>query len=133
MRFLKSEKPHTMRKFLLPVIAFIIVFAVFYYAVDSMSESTVERQKEALQTAVRQSVVYCYSVEGSYPQDVEYLEQHYGLTYDHDRFYVGYRLQGTNIMPDITIIDLKASGYTDDTQQVGVSGGGNAAVIGGES
>lgn len=120
-----------MRKFILPVVVFIVVMAVFYYAVDSMSEATTERQKEVLNSAVNQSVVYCYSIEGSYPESIEYLEQNYGLTYDHDRFFVGYRLQGSNIAPDITIIDLEKTGYTDEgDSQIGTSGGHNEAVLG---
>ena len=112
-RFVQSENPNTTQKLILPILVFLVVIAVFYYAVDSMSEGTTERQKEALTNAVEQSVVYCYSVEGAYPDSVEYLEKNYGLTYDHERFYVGYRLQGSNIMPDITIIDLQQQGYTD--------------------
>ena len=106
-RFLNSEKPHTIRRFVLPVIVLIMVLAVFVYAVNSMSESTLARQKDSLETAVHDSVVYCYAMEGSYPDDIEYLEENYGLSYDHDKFFVGYRLQGANIMPDITIIELE--------------------------
>lgn len=113
MRFTDSAKPHILRRILLPVAVFLVVIAFFYYAIDSVSRGTVDHQKEVLENAVFQDVVYCYSIEGAYPDTVEYLEKNYGLTYDHERFFVGYRLQGSNIMPDITIIDLKASGYSD--------------------
>lgn len=96
-----------MRRFLLPLIVLAIVIGIFYYAVNTISESSTAKQKEALRNAVDNDVTYCYSIEGSYPEDVQYLEDNYGLTYDHERFFVGYRLQGSNIRPDITIIDLE--------------------------
>ena len=37
---------------------------------------------------------------------LEYLESHYGLTYDHDLFFVDYQAIGSNIMPDVTIVRL---------------------------
>lgn len=113
MRFIGSEKPHTLRRIFMPVAVFLVVIALFYYAVDSVSKGTVDHQREVLENAVFQDLTYCYSIEGAYPDSVEYLEKNYGLTYDHERFFVGYRLQGSNIMPDITIIDLKSRGYSD--------------------
>lgn len=107
MRFLRSEKPHTMRRFLLPLIVLAIVIGFFFSAVNTVSESTTAKQKEALRNAIDNDVTCCYSIEGFYPEDVQYLEDNYGLTYDHERFFVGYRLQASNIRPDITIIDLE--------------------------
>ena len=83
-----------------------MVLGVLIYAVNALSKDTEERQKAALEAAVRNTSVYCYSIEGAYPSDVEYLEKNYGLTYDKDLFYVGYRLQGSNMMPEITIVEL---------------------------
>ena len=44
-------------------------------------------------------------MEGSYPESLEYLKEHYGITYDEDRFFVDYKIVGTNILPDVTIIE----------------------------
>ena len=72
-----------------------------------MSEGTRKRQKESLENAVMRDVTYCYTVEGAYPESLEYLEEHYGLTYDEDLFFVDYRISGANIFPDITVIEKK--------------------------
>jgi len=106
MRFLHDTKKNTAKNFLLPLLVFLIVVAVFYYGVNAMSIGSTSRQKDVLEQAVYDSVIYCYSVEGSYPEDVAYMEKNYGLTYDKDKFFVGYRLQGSNLMPEITIIEL---------------------------
>ena len=46
-------------------------------------------------------------MEGSYPESLQYLKEHYGLTYDDDKFFVDYQTLGSNIMPDVTIIDRR--------------------------
>jgi hypothetical protein len=47
-------------------------------------------------------------VEGKYPESLDYLKEHYGLTYNEDLFFVDYRVSGSNILPDVTIIERKA-------------------------
>ena len=51
------------------------------------------------------SITYCYSVEGAYPESLDYLRDNYGLYYDEDMFFVDYRVSGSIILPDITIIE----------------------------
>ena len=62
-------------------------------------------QKETLETALHRAAVYCYSIEGTYPESLEYLETVYGITYDKSRFFVDYQVLGSNLMPDITVIE----------------------------
>ena len=59
-----------------------------------------------LQDAVLRATVQCYAIEGMYPPDVQYLEDNYGVVYDHDRFIVHYEVFASNILPDITVVDL---------------------------
>ena len=76
--------------FLLPVLAFLILFVLFIQGISSVSESTLSKQQESLETALERSISQCYAVEGSYPPSLEYLKQHYGLLYDEDNFFVDY-------------------------------------------
>lgn len=92
---------------LIPVCVFLFVMMLFLYGISSVSDSTTKRQKEALENAITQSVSYCYSVEGAYPESLEYLKENYGLTYNEDLFFVDYRTTGSNLMPDITIIEKR--------------------------
>jgi hypothetical protein len=39
-----------------------------------------------------------------------YLEEHYGITYDKDRYVISYESIGSNLMPDVTVIPLKKKG-----------------------
>ncbi len=58
-----------------------------------------------MDNALTRGVTYCYTVEGSYPESLEYLKENYGLIYDEDLFFVDYKVEGSNILPDITIIE----------------------------
>ena len=40
---------------------------------------------------------------------LSYMEEHYGLTYDKDLFFVDYQPIGSNIRPDVTVISRKGS------------------------
>ncbi|MCQ2519195.1 MAG: hypothetical protein MJ107_01555 [Lachnospiraceae bacterium] len=104
-RFGKKEKiiGHV-GSLLLSVIVFMAILVAFLYALSSISASTLERQQEALEDAINRSVISCYCVEGTYPPSLDYLVEHYGLTYDSDLFFVDYKAIGANILPDITII-----------------------------
>ncbi len=51
------------------------------------------------------SITHCYAVEGTYPSSLEYLKENYGLTYDETVFFVDYQTIGSNILPDVTIIE----------------------------
>lgn len=97
-----SQKPSG---FLLSVCVFLVILFIFIQGLTSLSDSTVKRQKESLENAITRSVTYCYTVEGTYPENLDYLKENYGLTYDEDTFFVDYRVIGSNILPDITIIE----------------------------
>lgn len=95
-------------KFLLSVCTFLLIFFLFVQGISSLSDSTKARQKESLENALMRSITYCYTMEGAYPESLDYLKEHYGLTYNEDLFFVDYRVSGANILPDVTIIERTA-------------------------
>lgn len=103
-RFESRGRLRMLRFISLPLLAFILLFILFMRGVSSVSDTTYEKQEESLHTAIERSVVQCYAVEGTYPPSLTYLEDHYGLTYDHDLFFIDYQAYGSNIFPDITIL-----------------------------
>lgn len=86
------------------IIIFIALIAAFLFGINSISKDTTDRQQQALETAIDRSIVSCYCVEGTYPPSLDYIKQHYGLTYDESLFFVDYRPIGSNILPDVTVI-----------------------------
>lgn len=106
-RFEKSGGEHFRNLiYALPVLLFIIIGVFFWSGVSSVSETTLAKQKESLETALNRSISQCYAVEGVYPPTLSYLEEHYGLTYDKELFYVDYQPISSNIFPEVTILYL---------------------------
>lgn len=90
--------------FLLSVAAFLILLLLFLGGIRSVSDTTAAKQLESLQTALSRSIAQCYAVEGMYPPDLQYLKDHYGLTYDETKFLVDYEAYGSNLMPEVTVL-----------------------------
>lgn len=106
-RFSYRRQARSVPKFLISLCAFLLILILFLQGISSLSESTVRRQKESLEDAIMHDITYCYTIEGSYPESLEYLKKNYGLTFDEDLFFVDYRVSGSNILPDVTVIERK--------------------------
>lgn len=59
-----------------------------------------------LEDALRRTAVTCYASEGFYPPTVAYMQEHYGLQYDMDQYIVHYEIFATNLMPEITVVEV---------------------------
>ncbi len=92
---------------LLSAALFLAVLALFVLGLDNISGITSRQEAEGLENSIRQSAVHCYALEGFYPDSLSYLEEHYGLTYDKDKYIVSYEIIGSNLMPDVSVIPLK--------------------------
>jgi len=69
-----------------------------------LGDATADKQEESLKTALHRSITQCYAVEGCYPPDLKYLEEHYGLTFDEELFFVDYVSYGGNLFPEVTVL-----------------------------
>ena len=105
----RFEKPNFKKKmmdsinFSLPI--FFAVLFLFLFGLSFISQTSETEQKNNLERALNRSIVNCYAVEGAYPSSLAYIEENYGITYDKDKFFVDYQVLGSNLMPDITIIE----------------------------
>ena len=57
--------------------------------------------------ALSRGCVACYAVEGCYPPDLDYLQEHYGIQVDEERYVVYYDIFAPNLMPDITVLECQ--------------------------
>lgn len=94
--------------FCLPIAAFVILLVIFLIGIQDINDATAAKQKESLETALSRSIAQCYAVEGTYPENLEYLKEHYGLTYDDDLFLVDYVSYGGNLRPEVTVLQKNA-------------------------
>ena len=92
-----------LRGLLLPA-AILAVLLVFFTAVDRLERDRETTDQSRLEDTVRRAAAACYAIEGIYPPDVAYLEEHYGIRIDWDRYTVDYQVFASNLMPDITVL-----------------------------
>lgn len=91
---------------LVSICLFAVFFALFLVAIKTSEQSSFERQKEVLEQAVERGLLQCYVTEGRYPKSVNYLKEHYGLTYDEAQFRIDYISYGSNLRPEVTVVVL---------------------------
>ena len=87
------------------VVCFLLAVLLILGSVRSLRESSIRQQRQALEDALSKSLLLCYSLEGRYPATLEELLEKCPLAYDRERFVIDYRLQGGNLLPDITILE----------------------------
>ena len=99
-----------MRKKLRPgpillVPALLAVLLIFLSALSNLQDGHSSKGRQQLEDALRRSTVACYAAEGIYPPNLEYLEKHYGIQIDRERYTVFYEIFASNLMPDITVLE----------------------------
>ena len=105
MKYHFLERSH--KNYILHYILFLFVIMLFFIIFSQYVEKhSVSEQCINLTETVRKDIVHCYALEGKYPETIEYLEEHYGLIYDKQSFYIDYLPIGENIMPDFTVISI---------------------------
>ncbi len=104
MNRFQIRKRRKITSFHIGILLFAAILALFLYGISYVGSSTGARQEASLVKALERNIVHCYALEGFYPPSLEYMEEHYGLTYDKDMFIVDYQPIGTNLYPDFTVI-----------------------------
>lgn len=87
------------------IVLFAAVLCWFLAAVNNTQAASDAQRLEALKSSVENSITLCYSIEGAYPEDMDYLTEHYGLRYDKNRYVVHYDCFAANIRPNVTVIE----------------------------
>lgn len=86
----------------LALVVVMVTFAIFLHGriwLDLAQQSV-----QSVREAVLRSAVQCYSVEGVYPSDLDYLEKYYGLMIDHKTYIIGYDAFSSNLLPQVTVL-----------------------------
>lgn len=81
------------------------VLLCFLTALSNLSGGHEDAGRRQLEDAVRRAAVACYAAEGIYPPALSYLEERYGIQVDETRYAVTYDIFGSNLMPDITVLE----------------------------
>lgn len=95
---------------LLAPLAVAAVLLCFAAAVDSLEDGQSAQRLLQVEQAVRRSCVSCYALEGTYPPDLNYLKDRYGLQINEEEYIVRYSAVAQNLMPDIYVLPVPREG-----------------------
>lgn len=100
----KKRKHYTLRELLLPVVLFAAIGVLFYFGIASIGRTSEEERLRSVSQAVTKATVQCYAIEGRYAPSLSYLEEHYGLMLDRERYIIQYDVFASNMMPQILVL-----------------------------
>ena len=99
----KDKTSSKLKIVLWALVIVICVFLVWFFIAKSPATRKNANAEEAIRTAVQQSALQCYVVEGAYPPDLKYLEDNYGLRVNTTDYYVVYDAYAENQLPDVRV------------------------------
>lgn len=80
-----------------------LILAIICVSIFNSQKAYDENQLGSIEKNIRKAVITCYSIEGYYPSDINYLKDNYGLVIDESSVNVFYQAVGSNIFPDIMV------------------------------
>ncbi len=93
------------RKDVMAILIFVALIIAFVLLINSITGKGNGREMEIVRDAVKNAALTCYAVEGMYPDDLEYLREHYNLAYNEDRYIVYYEPLASNVIPSIKVVE----------------------------
>jgi hypothetical protein len=91
---------------LLPLLLTVLLAVYLVVGSANVQKSVDDKTLAQLSNTIRRYAAQCYALEGSYPEDLAYLQTHYGLTLDATRYVYHFRNLGANMMPEIAVFAL---------------------------
>lgn len=88
------------------LLAAILILVCFLSGIADLSAGHRTEGKAQLAEALRRTATACYAAEGIYPPDLAYMQEHYGIRFDEQRYAVIYEVTASNLMPDITVLEI---------------------------
>lgn len=103
---IKKQKHKIAFSLIFPLVTFIVIFSMFYYGITQVSLASDREMLKGLETTIHRDIIHCYATEGMYPPSIEYLENNYGLAYDHSKFQINYTPIAANLLPEVEIVEV---------------------------
>ena len=82
---------------------FVLVLAVLLAGTLGLSTGADERGADATREAIERAAVLCYATEGFYPPGLTYIEDHYDVQINRDKYVVWYDIFAYNVRPSIRV------------------------------
>lgn len=82
----------------------LIFFYLAFIGTGAMGDNFSEESLKSAEESIKRAAVQCYATEGSYPPDIQYLVEHYGLIINEKDYFYHYEVIASNIIPNIKVI-----------------------------
>ena len=92
------------------ILIFVALIVGFILLVNGITNNGSTREMDIVRDAVKNASLTCYAVEGMFPENLEYLRQHYNLSYNEDKYVVYYNYLASNLLPSIDVVERGAMG-----------------------
>ena len=96
---IRRRRAKRLATFVIVVALAVLVACALVIAQKSAREQATISVRESVLNAAKQ----CCAVEGSYPSTLQYLEDNYGLTVNHDDYVVSYEWFADNVLPSVVV------------------------------
>ena len=106
-----NQQVFRLASILVAVLAFILIMIAAWQGLGDLEAKSRLSGLDVALTAAARAVTQCYALEGAYPPDLAYLQEHYGLVLDTARFAYVYEVVGDNVHP---IVDIQ---FREDVSQ----------------
>lgn len=103
-----EEKSVYRLKIFIAISSVLIFGAILLWLMLGLSRAesvSADQRLKAVKQSVTNGVVLCYSVEGYYPDSIQYLKDNYGVDYDDTRYLVHYRYVSGDIPPTVMVYE----------------------------
>ena len=96
------------------VLIFIALILAFVLLINNITNKNSGRELQIVRDAVKNAALTCYAVEGMYPDNLEYLREHYNLSFNEERYHVFYNPLASNLMPSIKVVERGEGKWTSE-------------------
>ena len=85
-------------------LSLLVILTLGFLLLTMHVSDSVERESDRIvRDAIIRALIACYAAEGSYPASLSYLEQHYGVVIDYDKYIINYGVFASNVVPEVTL------------------------------
>lgn len=81
-----------------------ILVTGFWFFAGGSRRNAEEEGAAAIKAAIQNCAQQCYVVEGVYPPELSYMEEHYGLQINREDYYVTYEVFASNLPPEVVVV-----------------------------
>jgi hypothetical protein len=97
------EEAKRRRRAVIAAVCVAVVAVAIAIAVGVARQNARVQGAAALRDSILNAAKQCAAIEGSYPSDLQHLEDNYGLTINHDDYVITYECFADNVAPSVVV------------------------------